>query len=410
MRLRLSILMFLQYAVTGSWVPLFTLILTERGFTPAATAWACATVALGALLAPLPWGQIADRWLPAQYCISICAFLCGVLLWVLAELTAPWPVFLATLGFWLFMTPALSLGTALAFRHLPAPERQFGPVRLWGTVGWIAPNLFLGCWFADPEFLCACLAYIRPSRAASELADAFRLGGTLAFILSLFALTLPNTPPSPTRPGVAKAHARRWLWSAFEAPLLTLRLFRQRAFLVFCVCLMGLYMAFPCSTQLTPLLLRDLGVPRAWLPATLTIAQASEVAALGLLPLVLRRLGVKATLFLGMAAWTIALTVLAIGEPAWLVIASLGLHGIFISCFLVAGQVFVNQRARQDIRTSAQALLQFLSGVGLLAGNLLVGWVRSLDGERFASTFALAACLAGTLCVVFLLGFRTQSD
>ena len=121
-----------------------------------------------------------------------------------------------------------------------------------------------------------------------------------------------------------------------------MRLFHQRAFLVFCMGLMGLYVAFPCSTQLTPLLLGELGVPRAWLPATLTIAQASEVAALALLPLVYRRLSLKATLFLGMAAWTIALTVVAIGEPVWLVIASLGLHGVFISCFLVAGQVFVN--------------------------------------------------------------------
>ena len=408
MRIRLSALMFLQYAVMGSWVPLFTLILKERGFTPVETGWACATGALGALVAPLPWGQIADRWLAAQRCISICAFLCGMFLWMLSELTTPWPVFLVTLGFWFFMTPALSLGNSLTFRHLPAPDRQFGPVRMWGTIGWMAANLFLGCWFADSEFLCACLAYVRPAHSASELADAFRLGGTLAFILSLFALTLPNTPSSLPRAGIAKAHARSWLWSAFDAPLLTLRLFRQRAFLVFCVCLTGLYIAFPCSTQLTPLLLGELGVPRAWLPATLTIAQASEVAALWLLPVVLRSLSLKATLLLGMAAWTIALTVLAIGEPVWLVIASLGLHGVFISCFLVAGQIFVNQRAQKDIRTSAQAMLQFLNGMGLLAGNLLVGWVRSLDGERFTSPFALAAALAGTLCVVFLLSFRTK--
>ena len=70
---RLSILMFLQYAVMGAWVPLFSLHLKERGFTPAETAWCCATAAMGALLAPLPWGQIADRWLAAQKCISLCS-------------------------------------------------------------------------------------------------------------------------------------------------------------------------------------------------------------------------------------------------------------------------------------------------------------------------------------------------
>ena len=84
--------------------------------------------------------EIADRWLPAQHCISFCAFLCGVLLWVLADLRSPWPIFLASLGFWFFMVPVLSLGTAVTFRHLQHPEREFGPVRMWGTLGWVAAN------------------------------------------------------------------------------------------------------------------------------------------------------------------------------------------------------------------------------------------------------------------------------
>ena len=162
MRARLSLLMFLQYAVPGSWVPLFSLILAEMGFSPREVAWACATSALGALLAPLPWGQIADRLVAAERCISFCAFICGILLWVLAELRAPWSVFIVTLAFWFFMIPVLSLGTALTFRHLQHPERDFGPVRMWGTLGWAAANWCLGCWFADADFVLACLASVRP--------------------------------------------------------------------------------------------------------------------------------------------------------------------------------------------------------------------------------------------------------
>src|SRR5205807_2216526 len=140
--------------------------------------------------------------------------------------------------------------------------------------------------------------------------------------------TLPNTPPSPSRPEVSNAQPRRWFWSIFEAPLLALQLFRERSFLVFCACLMGIYITMPFSTQLTPLLLSDLGVARTWLPATLTIAQSLEMASLGLLPIILLRLEVKGTLFLGIVAWTIALAALTVGRPAWLVIASLGLHGV----------------------------------------------------------------------------------
>jgi predicted MFS family arabinose efflux permease len=124
----------------------------------------------------------------------------------------------------------------------------------------------------------------------------------------------------------------------------------------------------------------------------------------------LLRLEVKGTLLLGIVAWTSALTVLAVGQPPWLVIVSLGLHGVFITCYLVAGQVFVNRRAQDDIRASAQALLQFLNGIGLLAGHLLVGWIRSREPGRFFPAFAMAAVLSGTLVVVFVLGFRTKSE
>lgn len=410
MRLRLSLLMFLLYAVPGAWVPLYSLILQQLGFSHGEIAFASATAALGALLAPLPWGQIADRWVPAQHCISLCALLCGILLWILSFLSIPWQVFLATLGFWFFMVPILSLGAALAFRQLAHPEREFGPVRMWGTVGWVTASLCLGGWFADPEWLCQLVALVRPEQPRSQLADAFRFGGSLAFVLCVYALTLPHTPPSRRYSGDAQRVGRGRLWALLDAPLAALQLFRQRSFLVFCICLMGVYITVPFSSQLTPLLLRELGVSRTWLPATLTIAQSLEVTTLAILPIILLRLEVKGTLFLGILAWSSALTILALGEPAWLVIGSLGLHGVFITCYLVAGQVFVNRRAQQDIRASAQALLQFLNGLGLLLGNLLVGWLRTTYPGEFAPAFAVAAVVAATLVVVFALGFRAKGE
>ena len=115
-------------------------------------------------------------------------------------------------------------------------------------------------------------------------------------------------------------------------------------------------------------------------------------------------------MFLGILAWAGALVVLALGRPAWLVIGSLGLHGIFITCFLVAGQVYVNRRAPGDVRASAQALLQFINGMGLLVGHLSVGWVRWLCSEDFTLSFAPAAILAIVLAVVFALDFHAAPD
>jgi MFS family permease len=152
MRARLSLLMFLQYAPQGAFVPLFSLRLQELGFTHVEIGWACATQALAALVAPLVAGQVADRWFPAQRCLAVCAVLAGLILWLLAGLTS-WPaVFAASLAFWLVMGPVNTLGTALSFAHLVDPARDFGGVRLWGTIGWAtAPG-----WRRWPP--CACCA------------------------------------------------------------------------------------------------------------------------------------------------------------------------------------------------------------------------------------------------------------
>ncbi|MCI0376374.1 MAG: MFS transporter [Gemmataceae bacterium] len=423
LRWRLSVLMFLVYAVPGAWGPLFAYYLHKHlHFSPQETAWACCTSALGALTAPLLWGQVADRWLATQHCISLCSFAAAVLLFSLTFWTSPLAVFVTAWSFWFFMVPVFSLTTSLTFRHLSKPEKQFGPVRMWGTVGWVAGGVLLSCWLMEPDFLEVPRHWLRPDSPHSELADAFRLGAVLAFVLALFALLLPHTPPNPrpafnlesqVQPAQADnplATRARWYWTLFDAPLLAFRLCRQRPIAVFCFCMFGLYITMPFSGQMTPLVLDRLGVPEAWIASTLTIAQSLEILALAFLPVILLRLEEKGTLLLGIASWAAALAILTLGQPTWLVIASLGLHGLYITCFLVAGQVFVNRRAPKDIRASAQALLQFINGFGLLLGHLLAGWMRQVQEDDFSRAFAPAAILATALVVFFILGFRLRRD
>lgn len=404
MHVRLSLLMFLQYAIPGAWVPIFTLHLKELQFTAGETAWCCASAALACLVAPLIWGQIADRWLAAERCISLCSFACSILLWLVAQWQTPAGVFWTTLGFWCFLVPIMSLGTSLAFRHLANPEREFGLVRMWGTVGWISANLILGLWLSNPDWLAWMTAWLRPDQPPTELADSFRLGAILAALLAVYALTLPATPPSPTRLKTHDTLLGR-LRQALEAPLLAARLLRQRGIAVLCLCLFGLYVTLPFSGQMTSLRLEQLGVARSWLPVVMTIGQSLEVVTLAILPILLLRLEEKGTMLTGILAWALAMTALALIEARGLVIASLGLHGIFISCFLVAGQVYVNRRAQKDVRASAQAMLQVINGLGMLIGHLLVGWIRGAMREDYAGAFAIAAVVAGTLVLAFGIGF-----
>jgi hypothetical protein len=168
-------------------------------------------------------------------------------------------------------------------------------------------------------------------------------------------------------------------------------------------------MTLPFTTQATPLLLGHLGIPDLWLSPALTLSQASEAASLALLPVMMLRLGLRGTMLVGLGAWTAALGVLTVGRPVELVVGSLGFNGLCISGFLVAGQVFVNRQAAGDLRASVQALLTFVNGLGQLAGNLLVGWVRWLNDGEFTRSFAVGALIMAGLLLLFLVGFRESA-
>jgi MFS family permease len=396
LRWRLSLLMFLQYAPAGALVPLFSLRLQELGFTPAQIGWACATQALATLIGPLAAGQVADRWWPAERCVTVCGLVAAAFLWLLAGAVGPWPVGLLSLGFWLFMGPAISLGAAVTLTHLADPPREYGRIRLWGTVGWMVPGWLLGYWFCEPAWLCRCAGWLGRGPAHGELADAFRLAALFALALGLYALTLPHTPP------------RRRLGSPL-ATLGALRLLRDRSFAAFAVGSVSVYLTMAFSSQATPLLLEQLGVTRPWLSPLQTLCQCTEVVGLACLPLVLTRLGMRNTMLAGLVAWTLGLVAFTAGRPLALVVAMQGTWGLVVCGYLVTGQVFANARARGDIRASVQALLTFTGGLGMLLGNLLAGWVRDLAGGGLAPTFAVAAAVGAAGVVVFALGFRREA-
>jgi MFS family permease len=385
LRFRLSLLLFIQWAVPGAISPLYSIRLKETlGFDEMTVAACCATQAAATVGSALVAGQVADRWLSAEKTMSICAAVAGLALWLLAGAVQPEAVFLLTLLFWCVTGPTLLLGTAVCFAHLPAPERQFGPVRMWGTVGWMVVGWLLAAWLTRPW---------------ASLDDTCRLGALLAFILAAYVLTLPRTPPSQPAGGV------RWL-----APLEAIRLVCNPTFAVYLVCLLGACVTFPFTVQSTPLLLWKLHIRGAWTSAVLTLAQLTEVILLFVLPALLLRLGVRGTMSLGLAAWLVALSVLWLGRPTGLVVASLGLNGLFVTGFLIAGQVYVNSLAAGDVRASVQGLFTFVNGLGQLAGNLLAGWLRRQTGGEVPPTFAVAVAITAGLFLLFLAGFRPRKQ
>ncbi len=311
-------------------------------------------------------------------------------------------VILGSILLWFFLIPVIGLTGAFIFRQLEHPDREYGKIRVWGTLGWMAANWTLTAWFKYSPGL-----FGGETSTPADLADSMRLGGLAAFAVALFALTLPHAPPSPVSDD---AHNRRSrLLRLVDAPLKALCMFRERSFVVYCACMFGFYITFPFTIQLNPLLLDHAGINRSELPLGLTICQCPEVVLLVLLPMLLMRFGLKATMVAGALAWTVGLATLAVGTPTALVLAGLSAGGMFICCFVISGQVFVNRQATHDIRASAQGLLIFINGIGLLLGHFLVGWLRRMTDDNFNVAYLIAAIISAALFFLFAAGFSTPA-
>ncbi len=144
-RLKLSVMMFLQYAIWGAWLPVFFSFLTEyRYFTGAQAGKLFGVAAIGALVAPFLAGQIADRFFNTEKFLGISHILGAILVWFLATISDYYSLMLFGVAYSLIYVPTLSLTNALAFHHLPDRDRDFGKVRVWGTIGWIVVGISVG--------------------------------------------------------------------------------------------------------------------------------------------------------------------------------------------------------------------------------------------------------------------------
>lgn len=150
---RLSVMMLLQYAIRGVWMPYLVTYLVAAtakgglGFTGGQAGWIIAVSSLGALTAPLVAGQVADRYLNAEKALALLIFAAGVISLFLARATS-FGLFLGlSILYSIAYMPTASLSNSLSFSNLDHAERQFPVVRAFGSLGWIiASSLFTMVW------------------------------------------------------------------------------------------------------------------------------------------------------------------------------------------------------------------------------------------------------------------------
>lgn len=395
-RLRLSIMMFLQYFAWGAWtVTMGTYLLQTLRFSGEQTGLAYGTASIAAIVSPLFVGLVVDRWFASQRALAVLFLLSAATLYYASLQTSFVPFYVALLVHMLCFMPTIALSNAVAFRHMDKPQQQFPGVRVLGTIGWIAAGWLVG--------------YVLHAEA---VATQFHVSAIALAVLGLFSLALPHTPPLPRAEGTQKPGLRDFLG------LDALQLMRDRSFAIFMIGSLLVCIPLQFYYAFTNGFLNEIGVPNA--AGKMTFGQMSEIAFMLAMPLFFRRLGIKAMLLIGMAAWAARYLLFATGDSGelmWMLYLGILLHGVCYDFFFVSGQIYVDREAPAHLRASAQGFLTLVTwGVGMLIGSWLSGKV--VDAYRVAGDpvthdwsqiWLVPAIGAAAVFLLFALFFRDRA-
>lgn len=409
-RVQLSVMMFLQFAVWGAWFVVFFPYLRHLNFSGEQAGALIGNMALGAILASLFAGFVADRFVDARILTAGCHLLGAGALYLIAQTQDPGQyntLFALTLGYAILYNPTLVLTNAITFRHVPDATRDFPGVRVFGTLGWIVVGFLIDFLFFRPLVGPDGAAVMTTAgKVAADMGfkgqSALLLAAVLSAVLGAYCLTLPKTPPTG-KAGDAVPIVR------------ALRLFRDPSFAVFFAVSFAITIALAFYYTVTSDFLGQ-RAGRQDAASTMAIGQVCELILLPLLPLFLYRFGMKWVLALGMLCWGLRYVCFSQAGPAGggLALAYLGvaLHGLCFDFFFAAGFIYCDNEAPRDIRASAQALFSFLTyGVGMWLGSLVCGRLvdaytlpdKTVEWDKFwlVPAVGVLACL-----VVFVLCFR----
>ncbi|MEM9381063.1 MAG: MFS transporter [Planctomycetota bacterium] len=408
LRLRLSLMMFLQYAIWGAWLPiLYPFLLGHRGFTLQECGFCLSIGAVGAIIGPFLAGQIADRHFATEKFLGASHLVGAVLVWLLSETAGFTPFLVLSLFYGMVYAPTLALTNSLSFAHLPDRDRDFGRVRLWGTIGWIAAGISVGQWLFLQHTPTGVEDAVIAAAQDAGRADAFKLSAILGVLMGVYCFSLPHTPPSDqAREANATVEA---LGEVRMQPLLTLFLIAIPV-----SCIHQFYFVFTSDflssygRDAARAINRVFGVGGGGL---MTIGQMSEIAVLALIPLVAKSTSRKTLLSIGLLAYAGRMALFAYTDSLATVLAGVALHGVCFGCFIFVAFMVVDEETTPDVRASAQNLFNLvIIGIGIIVGSWLAtavvgAWAMGEDGVMDYRRLFSAPMWASLACLALLLVF-----
>lgn len=361
-RLKLSVMMFLQYAIWGAWaVSIGGYLGGNLGFSGGEIGAIYATTAIAAMISPIYAGYLADRLFATEKMIAVLHLIGAVLLGTAAFTKTFEPLRAIMLAYAICYMPTLALTNSISFANITDPEKEFPGIRVFGTFGWIVVGWVVGFGLDNKDF-----KQLLPSNLQGGNAPILLAAG-LSALLAAYSLVLPHTPPRGRRGNEPTTGEGE------QNGATVLELLRDPTFLVFVVCSFLICIPLSLYYSFANLFLSETDAP---FPTALqTIGQMSEVGFMAAMPWFIQRLGVKKMLAVGMLAWVARY--LAFGSLQFpLVVFGLILHGVCYDFFFVASQIYVDNRVGAQQRASAQSFIAFVTlGVGMFVGAYVGGMI-----------------------------------
>ncbi len=423
---RLFAMMALEFFIWGAWLPLIFGYLPSLGFTPGQQSWILNAFPIASIVGMFFSNQWADRKFAAEKFLAVSHLIGGLAILGCGFTKEFWPFFLLMLVHCLLYVPTISITNSIAFANMKDPEKEFGIVRMGGTIGWILAAwpftfIFVNWAAVDAAHPAGLVDWIGKALANPLTGDAakaatkwtFIVSGLASLALAAFSLTLPHTPPKKATAGVAEKLA--WL----EALKLLKHPFVLVLWLVTLVdsFVHNCYFSWTGVFLGTPVKDGGVGIAPNWIAPVMSIGQIAEILTMFVLGATLKKFGWRTTMIVGILGHAARFAVYAfLPQSAGAIILIQVLHGICYAFFFATVYIFVDAYFPKDIRSSAQGLfnLQILGLGALLAFSICPWLMQSVFTKAgvvdFKGLFLVPMAAASAAAIALALFFHPPKD
>lgn len=420
LKTRLAALSFLEFAVWGCYLVSMGMYLGSVGLGPKIF-WFYTVQGLVSLIMPGLVGILADRFIPAQKMLSICHLIsalamtaCGVYCMQAGQavdFAILFPIYTLAVAFYM---PTIGLCNSVSFnaltKHGLSPEKDFPPIRIWGTIGFIVAEVMVN--------------FIKVGGAELQYTYyQFILCAIFGVIMAFYSLTMPHCPVNRN----SKASL------ADSLGLSAFKLFRRKEMAIFFIFSMLLGVSLQITNSYGTSFIQHFQTVTEYAQDSfakyptllISLSQCSEALCILLIPVCLRRFGIKGVMLIAMVAWVLRFGFFGIGDThvpgALLLLLSCVVYGVAFDFFNVSGGIYVDGQTSPELRSSAQGLFMIMTnGIGASVGTFLAGTLvankyvyaegltpeQALDGWH--TSWLIFAAYAAVVAVLFFFCFKAK--